>query len=160
MKLDLLTPQELLKLHVRVGDALRAKGIIRSANNPTGDLTEYLFRKAFEWNLSGNSNPNVDAIGKDGARYQIKGRRMHPLNTSRQPGAIRDFEGRHFQYLAGVLFAEDYTVFRAAIIPYAVVAERATYVKYINSHKFILNDDVWQAHGVRDVTVELRAVRL
>jgi hypothetical protein len=159
-KLDELSAQELLKLHVRISDTLRTKGILRSANNPTGDLAEYLFCKAFDWSQSGNSNRNIDAVGKDGASYQIKGRRINVRNKSRQLGAIRNFEGKHFRYLAGVLFAEDYSILRAAIIPYAVVAERATYVKHTNSHKFILHDDVWQASGVRDVTKKLRAVRL
>jgi hypothetical protein len=155
-----LSPTELLQLHARVGDELRARGIIRSANNPTGDLAEHLFCKAFGWKQSGNSNANIDAISKDGTSYQIKGRRLHSRSKSRQLGAIRDFDGKHFKYLAGVLFAEDYSVFRAAIIPYGVVEERATYVKHTNSHKFILHDDVWTASGVRDVTKKLRAVRL
>lgn len=60
--------------------------------------------------------------------------------------------------MAGVVFTETYQVFRAAIIPYAVVEARATFVSHTNSHKFILNDDVWSAEGVRDVTAELRAV--
>jgi hypothetical protein len=121
MNLARLSPEELLQLHARVGDELRTRGIIRSANNPTGDLAEYLFCKAFGWQQSGNSNANIDAIGTEGATYQIKGRRLHARNKSRQLSAIRDFERKHFKYLAGVLFAEDYSVFRAAIIPYAVV---------------------------------------
>jgi hypothetical protein len=81
-------------------------------------------------------------------------------NKSRQLGAIRDLEGAHFDFLAAVLFSEDYGVSRAAIIPCAVVVERATFVKLTNSHKFLLHDDVWDAPGVRDVTAQLRAVIL
>ena len=73
-------------------------------------------------------------------------------SKSRQHSAIRDFAGRHFDYLAGVLFAEDYSVFRAALIPCPIVKERAKFVAHTNSHKFILHDDVWHAPGVRDVT--------
>jgi hypothetical protein len=43
---DLTVPQ-LLLLHPQIGDELRKRGILRSANNPTGDLSEYLFCKAF-----------------------------------------------------------------------------------------------------------------
>ena len=103
---------------------------------------------------------NVDAVAADGARYQIKGRRITRHNKSRQLSAVRDFAGRHFDYLVGVLFAEDYSVHRAAIIPYAVVAQRAVFVKHTNSHKFMLRDDVWNATGVQDVTGLLRAVAL
>jgi len=39
---------------------------------------------------------------------------------SRQLSALRDLRSARFDFLAGVLFAEDYSVMRAAIIPYAV----------------------------------------
>jgi len=155
-----MNPLQLLALHARVADEVRARGITRSSNNPTGDLAEYLFCKAFGWKQVGNSNAHVDAIGPDGARYQIKGRRATRYNKSRQLSAIRDLGGNHFDFLAGVLFSEDYTVIRAAIIPRAVIVDRASFVKRTNSHKFLLRDDVWDVHDVRDVTAELRAVNL
>lgn len=158
MNLTTLTPPELLALYASVADELRKRGITRSANNPTGDLAEYLFCKAFGWKQAGNSHPNVDAIGPDGTRYQIKGRRMTRYNNSRQLSAIRDLPGAHFDFIAGVLFNEDYTVMRAALIPYSLAVERATFVEHTNSHKFLLRDDVWNAPGVRDVTAQLRAV--
>lgn len=41
---------ELLELHAEVNEELRKRGIVRSANNPTGDLTEYLFCSTFgQW---------------------------------------------------------------------------------------------------------------
>ena len=43
-----LTSMELLTLHAGVADALRDRGITRTSNNPTGDLAEYLFCKAFD----------------------------------------------------------------------------------------------------------------
>jgi hypothetical protein len=58
---------------------------------------------------------------------------------------------RRDQFLAGVLFSEDYTVLRAARVPYTVIAKRATFVKRTNSHKFILHEEVWRAPGVLDV---------
>src|SRR5580693_5542284 len=74
-----LTPTELLKLHARVSEELRERGIVRSSNNPTGDLAEYLFCRAFGWTQAGNSHPNADATGTDGKTlYQIKGRRCTP----------------------------------------------------------------------------------
>lgn len=155
-----LAPKELLSLHTRVADELRNRGIVRSSNNPTGDLAEYLFCKAFHWKQDSNSNANVDAKGTDGTRYQIKGRRITRNNKSRELSAIRDFDGEHFDFLAGVIFSEDYTIIRAAIIPHLVVLKRATFMQRTNSHKFHLRDEVWDASGVLDVTAELRAVIL
>ena len=159
MDLTGLTPPQLLVLHSEVADELRTRGILRSSNNPTGDLAEYLFCKAFRWEQAGNSKANIDAIGPDGARYQIKGRRVTRFNNSRQLSAIRDLAGSHFDFLAGVIFKADYTVMRAALIPHALALERATYVKHTNSHRFLLRDDIWNAHEVRDVTRELQKVK-
>lgn len=153
-----LTPPQLLVLHSEVADELRKRGITRSSNNPTGDLAEYLFCKAFGWKQAGNSQANVDAIGPDETRYQIKGRRVTRFNKSRQLSAIRNMAGSRFDFLAGVIFKENYTVLRAALIPHAVALERATYVEHTNSHRFLLRDDVWSARDVRDVTNELKAV--
>jgi len=158
MNLAELTPPELLALHAKLADELRTRGITRSANNPTGDLAEYLFCKAFGWEQAGNSHANVDAIGSDGTRYQIKARRITRYNNSRQLSAIRDLGGGHFDFIGGVLFNEDYTVMRAALIPHSIAVERATFVEHTNSHRFLLRDDVWDAPAVRDVTTELRAV--
>jgi len=151
---------QLLALHAQLSDELRARGITRSSNNPTGDLAEYLFCKAFGWTRAGNSQANIDALDNAGLRYQIKGRRVTRFNKSRQLSAIRDFDGAHFDYLAAVLFAEDFTATRAAIIPRAIVEQRAVFVKRTNSHKFLLRDDVWNASDVKDVTSELRSIPL
>jgi hypothetical protein len=72
--------------------------------------------------------------------------------------AIRDLSGAHFDFLAGVLFDEDYRIMRAALIPHAVAMERATFVERTNSHRFLLRDEIWNAPGVCDVTTELHAV--
>ncbi len=152
-----LTVSELLALHGRIADELRARGITRSSNSPTGDLAEYLFCKTFGWTQSDKSVAHIDAIGQDGSRYQIKARRVTRFNKSRQLSALRDLKGGHFDFLAGILFAEDFSISRAAIIPHLVVLERSAFVERTNSRRFLLHDDVWDAPGVRDVTTEMRA---
>lgn len=158
MNVTELTPPQLLALHSQVADELRNRGITRSANNPTGDLAEYLFCKAFGWKQAGNSHRSIDAIGADGTRYQIKGRRVTRYNTSRQLSALRDLAAAHFDILAGVLLNEDYSVMRAALIPHAVALVHSSFVERTNSHRFLLRDDIWHAPGVRDVTARLQAV--
>jgi hypothetical protein len=155
-----LTVRQLLALHAQISDELVERRITRSYNNPTGDLAETLFCRAFGWEQAGKSFAHVDAIDpKTGTRYQIKGRRITPVK-SRQLGALRDLLDGHFDFLAGVLFGPDYTVMRAAIIPCAVAIKAAKFVKRTNSHRFLLEDDVWNMPGVLDVTAELRGVDL
>jgi hypothetical protein len=156
-RLKPLSVAELLVLHAQVGEELRDRGVVRSANNPTGDLAEYLFCRAFGWKQASNSERGYDATGPDGTRYQIKGRRIHRRNKSRQLSAIRDIGGGHFDVLAGVLFDHDFNVMKAALIPIALVIERSTYIAHTNSNKFMLRDDVWTAPGVRDVMAEIAA---
>lgn len=145
---------DLLALHVEIMDQLRNRCVIRSENNPTGDLAEYLFCRAFGWVQNPNSSKGVDAAASDGTRYQIKGRRLHKRNLSRQLSAIRDIDG--FDFLAAVLFDHKYRVSRAALIPASIVHSRATFVEYTSSHKFMLPDQVWDLPGVIDVTAQLR----
>ena len=147
---------DLLALHAAIMEQLRARNVLRSANNPTGDLAEYLFCAAFGWAQEGNSAKAFDATGEDGTRYQIKGRRIHRRNGSRQLSAIRDPNG--FDILAAVLFDDDYRVLRAALIPAALVRDRSKFIEHTNSHKFLLRDAIWDATGVIDVTERLRAV--
>lgn len=107
-----------------------------------------------------NSERGFDATGVDGTRYQIKGRRIHRRNGSRQLSAMRDLEGGHFDILAVVLFDDDYCIIKAALVPLDVVKRRASYVSHTNSSKFMIRDDVWSDESVRDVTQELTAVLL
>lgn len=157
VRVKALSVAELLVLHAQIGEELRERGVVRSANNPTGDLAEYLFCTAFGWLQAPNSVRGYDATGPDGTRYQIKGRRIHQRNRSRQLSAIRNIGSRPFDTLAGVLFDDGFRVVRAALIPIAFVIERSTFIAYTNSNKFMLRDEVWNAPGVRDVTAEIAA---
>lgn len=160
MNLKELSPTELLRLHADIIEELRSREILRSSNNPTGDLAEYLFCRAFGWERFGNSESSIDAKGQDGTRYQIKGRRLTRHSKSRQLSAIREMEGGKFDFLAGLLFSEDYSIVKAALIPHSVVLASASYVERTNSHRFLLRDNVWNHAGVVDVTAQLRAVAL
>jgi hypothetical protein len=78
--------------------------LIRNSNNPVGDYAEYFFCRAFGWQQADNSEKDADAVGPDGIRYQIKGRRLTRHNNSRQLGAIRRLPQKNFDFLAGILF--------------------------------------------------------
>lgn len=152
-----MTVGELLTSHVQIGDALRSKKVVRSANTPTGDFAEYLFCTAFNWSQAPYSNAGYNAHGEDGCRYQIKGRRLDRHTTpSRLLSVIRDLDDRPFDILAAVLFGHYYDVLRAALIPLSVVKRKARYQRRVNGHILDLQDDVWEIEGVADVTSEIR----
>lgn len=151
------TPAQLLALYADVLAELRQRGIARSTNNPAGDYAEYLIAKALGLQLSSNSNVGYDAIGADGTRYQVKGCRPTASNPSRQLGALRNLPERHFDYLGGVLFAEDFSVARACLIPADVVTQEATHRAHVNAWILQLRDGLWAVSGVRDITDAVRA---
>src|SRR6516162_6569993 len=73
------------------------------------------------------STKGYDAIDHDGKKYEIKGRRITSENPSRMLSAIRDCNARHFNYLAGVLFNEDFSRLRACVAPFEIVNKRSRY---------------------------------
>lgn len=152
--------QALLELHAQIVQVLRDRKILRTSNNPVGDLAEHLFCKAYGLQPEKNSYPGVDVIGQDGTRYQIKGGRCTPENKSRQLSAIRNLADVDFHFLVGVIFSPDYSIQRAALIPYAIVKRLAKPQTHTNSYRFMLTDDVWNESGVEDITEKLKAVEL
>jgi hypothetical protein len=157
MDIASLSVIELLRAHGAILDELRRREIVRSANNPVSDLAELLFCRAYpDWTREENSASGHDAVDSAGMRYQIKARRLHKLNNSRQLSALRNLSKDPFDFLAGVLFDENFGVYRAAIIPLAVIKERAKHVVHTNSGRFLLRDEIWNITGVEDVTAKIR----
>lgn len=152
-----LSIKALLDLQADTLSELRQRGVIRTSNKPTGDLAEFLFCKAFNWYMSNNSQNGFDAKCIDGIRYQIKARQIiNKSRSERQLSAIRRIEDANFDYIAAVLFNSDYSIHRAAIIPYQVIVDRNPYYSaHDNKHIFYLTDDVWDIDGVQDVTSRL-----
>ena len=152
----------LLALYSAIVEELHGRGVVRSTNNPVGDYAEYLTAQAFGLSLVANSAIGYDAISPDGIRYQVKSRRLTARNRSRQLSFFRGFQlaGEPFDLLVAILFNEDFTVQRAALVPVAVVREHAVRVEYVNAWRLILRDSVWLIPGVEDVTDRIRAAAL
>ena len=150
---------DLLALYAAIVDELRARGVVRSSNNPVGDYGEYLTARAFGLTLEANSAIGFDAVGPDGIRYQVKTRRLTAENTSRQLSFIRGFADstEPFDFLVGILFDADFTVRRAALVPVAVVRANAARVERVNAWRIMLRDGIWTTPGVEDITDRIRA---
>jgi hypothetical protein len=148
--------EELLRLHYRVLDELKARGIIRQATAPIGEYAELLFCEALGWTrVEKHYNPGFDATDKDGARMQIKARRIVGTG-SRQIGSLRNLEQRPFDKLAALLFAKNLEIVRAAIIPLEIVKRMSAYDKYTKSFRLMLEDGLWDMQDVQDVTEQVR----
>jgi hypothetical protein len=171
MDLAKLSDWELLERHTKLvaelEGELRKREILLTSNNLIGDIAEHLFCTACDWKRANNSQAGFDAIGKtDGLHYQIKSRRIvHDSSNSRQLSAIRGLkEPKHFDFLAAVLFKEDYSIYKAALVPHAVLLSlfearrHISFQEHTNSHRFMLVDGIWEVDGVEDVTAKLLSV--
>lgn len=156
-QLQSATPSELLALYVAVLKELRHRKVVRSTNNPVADYAEFLLSGAMGLKLAAKSTTGYDALDTNGKRYEIKSRRITAHNKSRQLSVIRGLDKGHFDYLAGILFAEDFTVQRACLVPFEVVKKEADYREHINGWVLHLRDSIWELPGVRDITTSVKA---
>lgn len=135
---------------------LRLRGVTRSTNNPIADYAELLFERALRLKRAERSTKGYDALDHGGLKYEIKARRVTAQNSSRQLSALRGLDQKHFDFLGGVLFNENFSVHRACLVPHRRVLSNSTYVPQTNSWKFFLLDSVWALPGVVDVTAKLQ----
>ncbi len=160
-RLTKLATSELLSLYAKILDELRQRHIVRSTNNPVADLAELLVVQALGLKLAPKSTRGYDAADSRGRRYQIKGRRITPHNSSRQLSFIRGLKEPQepFDYLAGVLFNENFSVMRGCIIPVALIRKVAKHRSRENAWRLLLLDKLWEQRGVRDITARLKATQ-
>ena len=148
--------RELFALFVAALKELKDRGITRSTNNPIADYAELLFQNALGLKLNTKSTKGHDAVDGIGLKYEIKGRRVTAHNSSRQLSSLRALDQKHFDLLGGVLFREDFSVLKACLVPHEIVLKCSTYSKHTNGWIFHLRDNVWELHGVVDVTTKLQ----
>jgi len=157
LQLGQLTDIELLRLHSTVLDELRARGAVRTRNNPIADYAEALVCKALSLRRAEKESKGHDAAGPDGTRYEIKSRRENPDRKATLSSPIRDLEGEHFDQLIIVLFAEDYTVKKAVELPRSAVDQIGRFVKHVNGWVIPLRENVWCNPHARDITLLLQS---
>ena len=156
MEISTASVAKLLRAYCDVLAELRKRNLIRSTNNPVADLAETLVALALKLSLVVGSTAGYDATDADGKRYEIKGRRITKENKSRQLSFIRGLDKGHFDFLVGVLFNEDFTIFRACLLSRITVEKLAKYVAHVNGWRLVLADSVWEETGVADLTEPLR----
>lgn len=151
---------ELLRDYANLLDALRERGVVRSSNNPVADYAEALVCRAFGYERALSNSTGYDARDPSTMEtFQVKARRLMATNASPQLGSLRglDRDIRPFDYLIGVLFDGDFTVRRAAVIPFVAVRSAVRPDAYVGGMRFVLRDSVWTLPGVSEITSDLRA---
>lgn len=157
--LNEVSSRDLLMLHGRVLDELRARQVVRSSNNPIADYAELLVTRALGLTLLPRSHVGCDARDLQGLRYEIKARRVTTLGASTQLSVLRDLSECHFDFLVGVLFNADCSVKQACRIPHGVISKIARYRRHVNGWVVNLRPALWANIDVRDVTRQLRVAQ-
>ena len=144
MDLSERTTGEVLELSRATLTELRRRGVLRTGNAPAGDYAELLVQRAAGGELAPSSQKSWDVHTSAGERLQVKARVVtNPRDAGeRQLSAFRSWD---FDAGVVVLFADDFTVWRAARVPVAALQGAARWNKRTAS---------WIVHA-RDELLEL-----
>lgn len=149
---------DLLRAHSSIHAELRDRGILRTSNSPVADYAEWLSAKALRLTLANNSASGYDATDSRGRRYEIKAVRHNARGKAPQFSAFRNLGNRNFDLFVAVVFANDFAIERALVVPYKVVkATVGKYRKHTNSHVLLNGPRLWDAPGVMDITRKFRS---
>ena len=156
MDIKTLPPLDLIRLQTQIMDELAARAIVHNPTQPVGDYATYLACKAFDLKREPPSTSGYDACDDEGLRYQIKFKRLMSTTDTRQLNAVKGLEQKKFDFLIGVLFQSDMSLYRAALIPFDTVARLVDQSAKI----FMLNNKVWDMDSVIDITDKLKAAQI
>ncbi len=149
-----LSAHALIALQTQVMDELTSRGVVQNPTQPVGDYATYLACEAFGLNREPTSTSGYDASDSEGLRYQVKFKRLLDANDTRQLNAIKGLEQRKFDFLIGVLFIADMSIYRAALLPFDIVARKVDQTKIL-----LLSNKLWDMDGVIDITDKLKNVQ-
>lgn len=148
-----LSAHALIALQTEAMDELAARGIVQNPTQPVGDYAIHLACQAFGLKREPTSTSGYDASDSEGLRYQVKFKRLLSAADTRQLNAVKGLEQRKFDFLIGVLFHADMGVFRAALLPFDIVAAKVDQSKIL-----LLSNKLWDMDGVIDITDKLKSV--
>jgi len=150
---------QILGLYAAVLEELCQREVLRSANNPAADYAAHLVCHAPSLRPAQEPTKGYDATDRKRKRYEIKDRRSTTRSRPTRFSAVRKLPDNHFDYLAAVLFAEDFHIQRAVVLPRIAVVSKAFFQKHVNGWILPLNDKLWQTEGARDITDLLRRLQ-
>lgn len=152
MDLSSSTIPELLRLWARIMSELRTRDVLRTNNNPVGDIAEAIVHEHFGGHRGSFSQKGWDVETADGVRIQVKGIRHTGGRGRRNLSAIRD---QDYDVVVVVVFDTDFALTTGLTVPRAVVESLFPIRQHINGRIIVLTDAL---HNHPDVgTVDMTA---
>ncbi len=144
--------KRLLSDYARVMRELRDSGVIRSSNNPVGDLAEVIVCELLDLKRAPKNARGYDAVSRDGkTRYEVKARRHTKENATSRMGQIRDLEKNQFHFLAVVIFYEDFNLKGVWLIPHKLLTKYGKYSEYSNSHSLTFSGGIMAERDAKKI---------
>lgn len=123
------TTRELLSDWAAIMRALRDRDIVRTYNNPIGDIAEAIVAEHYGGTRGSFSQAGWDVRLPDGERLQVKSLRQTAARTRRNLSPIRDAD---YDAVIVVLFDEDLRVTEGLRIEKATVEELFPHRAHVN----------------------------
>jgi hypothetical protein len=138
----------LLRLWAEVMRTLQDREVIRSSNNPVGDLCEGLVAARFRVKTEPQSTRGYDVKAR-GVRYQVKGRRTTARSRPSHYSAIRDIDAQEFDFLIAVHLTEDFEVADAWKVSWQAVKRLARPAARLNAVRMpLIRGSLVKEHGI------------
>ena len=130
---------------------LRSRGVIRTNNNPIGDIAEAIVAEYYGGTRGGFSQAGWDVITPDGERLQVKAIRLTASNPRRSNlSPIRD---ANYDAVIVVVFDEEYRVTEGLRIERETVEALFAHRDYVNGRVIRVSDALRQEPGVQRLEI-------
>jgi uncharacterized protein DUF6998 len=136
---------------------LRVRDIIRTNNNPVGDIAEAIVATHFGGERGSFSQAGWDVKTPDGERIQVKAMRLTPTSNRRNLSPIRD---RDYDCVLIVIFDENFQVTEGLRVSREVVEELFAHRTYVNGRVITVTRALRADPRVEKIALSDAAIRL
>jgi hypothetical protein len=149
---------QLLKLWAAVMRELRTKDIVRTNNNPVGDIAEAIVHQYYKGSERGSFvQAGWDVITADGTRIQVKAMRQTAGSKRRNLSPIRDSD---YDSVVIVILNEDFEVVEGLHLDRELVEELFVHRDYVNGRVITVTARLRQDPRVEHLDLAAAAQRV
>ena len=143
-----VTVRELLAMHETALAELRARGVVRTNDSPSGQYAEWLAQQVLGGELAPNSEKSFDLTTSDGVTLQVKCRVLR--NGSAGERQLSPFPSFDFDQALVILFDPAYDVLHAVLLSADLAQQLSRWSAHVNGYLLTARSSVLE-QGV-DVT--------
>jgi Family of unknown function (DUF6998) len=151
------TTPELLGDWAAIMRELAARDVIRTNNNPVGDIAEAIVAAHYQGERGSFSQAGWDVKAPNGERIQVKAMRQTPTSKRRNVSPIRD---RDYDSVVLVIFNENFQVTEGLRLARATVEDLFEHKAYVNGRIIAVTQKLHEDPRVESVDLSDAAAAL